>query len=56
MYTQPLPLFSPLLLSRWWIVLWVFRSVVLNEGGKEAQLRYGEGYAGMRNLGNSCTS
>ena len=27
-------------------------SVVLNEAGKEAQLRYGEGFAGMRNLGN----
>ena len=27
-------------------------SVVLNEGGKEAQLRYGQGFAGMRNLGN----
>ena len=27
-------------------------SVVLNEGGTEAALRYGAGYAGLRNLGN----
>ena len=27
-------------------------SVVLNEGGTEAALRYGPGYAGLRNLGN----
>jgi ubiquitin carboxyl-terminal hydrolase 5/13 len=29
-------------------------SIVLNEGGNEAVLRYGQGYAGLRNLGNSC--
>ena len=29
-------------------------SVVLNEGGTEATLRYGPGFAGTRNLGNSC--
>ena len=30
-------------------------SVVLNEGGTEAALRYGAGYAGLRNLGNRYT-
>lgn len=29
-------------------------SVVLNEGGTEAQLKFGPGNAGLRNLGNSC--